>query len=279
MNKWALITGASGGIGAEMAKILGEQNYHMVLVDQTENGLEQLAASMAKSNSKIRILTMVIDLCEDDAAEKVYRRVKSEAINLEILINNAGFGTLGYFSKIDWQREQRMIRLHVETLTLLTKLFLSEMLKAGQGKILNVASVAAFRPSPLMAVYNATKAYILSFSEAISNEVKGSGVSVTVLCPGLTRTGFQKNVGVGSPDFTKNRWLSDGAEKVARSGIKAMHAGKAIVIPGILNNLLITIQRILPRSMITSLMRKVQEKNRRFLTAMATVHKIPADHE
>lgn len=273
MNRWALITGASGGIGAEMAKILSSDNYHLILVDQSEIGLKELATSISRSNAQIRIITMTIDLCVEHAAIEVYRKVKAEAIDLEILINNAGFGALGFFNELDWNRENRMIRLHVETLTYLTKVFLRDMLIAGRGKILNVASVAAFRPSPLMAVYNATKAYILSFSEAISNEVKGSGVSITVLCPGLTRTGFQKNVGVGSPDFIKNHWLSDSAEQVARSGIKAMHANKSIVVPGFLNNLLISIQRILPRKIITSLMRKVQEKNRRFLKTYDPDHK------
>ena len=160
-----------------------------------------------------------------------------------------------------------MIRLHIETLTHLTKLFLSDMLKKGHGKILNVASVAGYQPSPLMAVYNATKAYVLSFSEALANEVKGTGVTVTVLCPGLTRTGFQKNVGVGDPDFSKNNWISDGPDRVARSGIKAMQAGKSVVVPGFLNKLLITIQRFLPRSVVTLLVRRIQERNRRFVKA------------
>jgi short-subunit dehydrogenase len=265
MNKWALITGAATGIGAEMAKILANDGHHLFLVDQSETGLHELQQLIYNTCPATITSLLVIDLCMEEAAADIYSRVQNEKINLDILINNAGFGTLGLFQDLDWEREQRMIRLHVETLTHLTKLFLQDMLSVRRGKILNVASVAGFQPSPLMAVYNATKAYIISFTEAISNEVAGTGVTITVLCPGLTKTGFQKNVGVGNPDFTKSKWFSDEAPVVAKLGIRGMQAGKTIVIPGILNKILATLHRFLPRRMVTRLVRMIQEKNRSFL--------------
>jgi short-subunit dehydrogenase len=135
------------------------------------------------------------------------------------------------------------------------------MLLRGSGNILNVASVAGFQPSPLMAVYNATKAYILSFTEAIANEVRGTGVAVTVLCPGLTRTDFQQTVG-GDPGFTRSHWLSSSAEDVARYGLRAMQKGKVVAVPGLFNQLLANAYRFLPRRVVTQLVRRVQEKNR-----------------
>lgn len=273
MNKWALITGASSGIGASMSKVLAEEGYNLILVDKVDFKKQEVYPFISKAYPHLIMHSILIDLTKEDAAKIIYQDVKNKNIKLDILINNAGFGILGLFSEIDWEKEKRMIRLHIETLTYLTKLFLSDMLIAGEGKILNVASVAAFQPSPLMAVYNATKAYILSFSAALANEVKGSGVSVTVLCPGLTRTGFQKSVGVGDPDFTKNSWFSDDPDQIARIGIRAMHLGKSEVIPGILNKTLVIIQRFLPRSLVTRLMRKIQENNRKFLATRSKKRK------
>lgn len=265
MSKWALITGSSGGLGFEMAKILAEDQFNLILIDQSENNLENLNKMLFQINSQIKLHFLTIDLCTENAADEIYRKLTAEHIYPDVLINNAGFGTLGLFNEIPWEREKRMIRLHIETLTQLTLLFLKDMISRGDGKILNVASVAGFQPSPLMAVYNATKAYILSFTEAIAQEVKGTGVTVTVLCPGLTRTGFQNTVGVGTPDFTKTSWLSDSAENVAMAGIRAMRAGKIVVVPGLVNKFLANAHRFLPRNTVTGLVRKIQEKNRRII--------------
>ncbi|NND09349.1 MAG: SDR family oxidoreductase [Saprospiraceae bacterium] len=265
MNKWALITGASGGIGTEMAKILAKDGYDLLLVDISETRLQDLQQLVADTSPNTITNLIIVDLCQEEAAIDIYRHVQNEKINLHVLINNAGFGTLGLFPEVQWERDKRMIRLHVETLTHLTKLFLKDMLNQSEGKILNVASVAGFQPSPLMAVYNATKSYIISFTEAIANEVQGTGVTITVLCPGLTKTGFQKSVGVGNPDFTRKKWLSDEAHSVAKLGINGMQAGKVMVIPGILNNILANLHRFLPRRIVTRLARKIQEKNRSFL--------------
>lgn len=266
MSKWALITGSSGGLGSEMARILAQDQYNLILVDQSESNLENQKQMLFQIDSQIELHFMTIDLCTENAADQIYHKLIAEHIYPDVLINNAGFGTLGLFNEIPWEREKRMIRLHIETLTQLTLLFLKDMISRGDGKILNVASVAGFQPSPLMAVYNATKAYILSFTEAIAHEVKGTGVTITVLCPGLTPTGFQNTVGVGTPDFTKNRWLSDSAESVAMAGIRAMQAGKIVVVPGLVNKFLANAHRFLPRNTVTALVRKIQEKNRRFIS-------------
>jgi uncharacterized protein len=265
MRPWALITGAASGIGVEIARKLAEEGYHLILIDQSEMGLEELQQMLLQTHPDFTFLTMTLDLCRENVAAEIHRHLTDRNIYPEVLINNAGFGTLGLFHEIDWEREKRMIRLHVETLTHLTKVFLNDMVSRGSGKVLNVASVAGFQPSPLMAVYNATKAYILSFSEAIANEVQGTGVTVSVLCPGLTRTGFQKTVGVGNPDLTKSDWFSDAANRVARAGIKGMQSGEVIIVPGIFNKFLSNAYRFLPRNVVTGLVRKIQEKNRRFL--------------
>ena len=260
------MTGAAGGIGAAMARILAKDGINLFLVDLSEKTLNDTKKSISDQYPDIQIYVCCKDLCREESANELFQAVKKKEINLEILINNAGFGTLGFFSDTEWKREKGMIRLHIETVTHLTKLFLPEMLSKGTGKIMNVASVAGFLPSPLMAVYNASKAYVLSFSQAVANEIQDSGVTITVLCPGLTRTGFQKGVGVGNPGFTQNNFFSDSAENVARLAIKKMFQGKVIVVPGVLNNLLLFIQRFLPRNEITRLVRRIQEKNRHFLS-------------
>ena len=248
-----------------MAKLMAKKNFNLLLIDLWEAELLELKRNVAVVQPELHIEIVGVDLCEENIAVHIYNLVREKNVDVQVLINNAGFGTLGLFVETDWDRERRMIQLHVETLTHLTKLFLKDMIKEGSGRILNVASVAGFQPSPLMAVYNATKAYILSFSEAIANEVSGTGVTVTVLCPGLTRTGFQKTVGSGDPAFTKNTWYSSSAEDVAKFGIKAMLHGRTLAVPGMLNRIFANLYRFLPRKIVVQLVRKVQEKNRVFL--------------
>ena len=262
MAKTALVTGASGGIGMELAQLLAAENYHLILADYRERELTDVAKRLKRAFPELDIDAIAMDLAAPGAAQALFQKAGKP---VHVLINNAGFGVVGHFKDTDWERENRMIHLHVLTLTELCKLFGREMAAAGSGRIMNVASVAGFQPSPLMAVYNATKAYVLSFSEAIANELKGTGVTVTVLCPGLTITGFQEAVGVGSPKMTANRLISAGAREVAQYGLKAMMKGKTIAIPGLLNRIFATLHRVLPRNTVTSLVRKAQERNRRFL--------------
>jgi short-subunit dehydrogenase len=263
MDQTALLTGASSGIGLELAKLLAGDGIHLVLVDIREDALLDFQRQLQAQHPSLRVVTLVEDLAQPDAADRVFQAVRERGLEVDLLINNAGFGALGPFVQNDWEKEGRMLQLHVHTLTHFCKLFIPGMVARGRGRVMNVASVAGFQPSPLMAVYNASKAYVLSFSEAIANELEGTGVTVTVLCPGLTRTGFQAGVGVGEARFTKRSWLSASAGEVAEFGYRAMFGGKTVAIPGVLNVALATAHRFLPRKTMVRMVRKVQERNRK----------------
>ena len=188
-GKTALITGASGGIGYEFAKLLAKDCNTLVLVARSKDRLKEIKKEL-ETASPISVIVVAQDLSEPDAAEKIFRRLESEHIIVDILINNAGFGDHGAFVETDWRKEEKMIAVNISALTEMTKLFLKGMVERKSGRILNVASTAAFQPGPFLAVYYASKAYVLSFSEVIVNELKGKGVTVTALCPGPTATGF-----------------------------------------------------------------------------------------
>jgi short-subunit dehydrogenase len=257
-NKTALVTGAGSGLGLEFSKLLAKDNYNLVLVDVDKRALEEVKNSIKKKhNTKVEVLMK--DLSRANASQEIFEFVNGRS--LDVLINNAGFGLFGPFAQTNWHRESDMLHLHIMTTTQMTKLFLKGMLQRGSGHILNVSSLAAFEPGPLMSIYYASKAYILSFSEAIANELKGSGVSVTALCPGPTKTRFQEVVANSS---SKNRIQMNMAssKKVAKIGYKAMMAGKEIVIPGLLNKVIAFLPRLMPRNKVTSIVRKIQEKNR-----------------
>ena len=186
--KTSVVTGGASGIGLEFVKILLNDNYKVFVIDNNKKNLKDLKSKLNSGNFSC----INEDLSERSSPIKIYEKLKDQKI--DILINNAGFGTFGKFYKTNWKIEEKMINLHVLNTTLLTKLFLKDMVKRNEGKILNISSVAAFQPGPLMSLYYATKAYILHFTEAISNEVKDKNISISVLCPGQTNTNFQKNV-------------------------------------------------------------------------------------
>jgi short-subunit dehydrogenase len=265
LKRAVLITGAASGIGAAFARLCASEYPHLLLVDRDESALHRLCVSLKDQHPDVTVEAWLADLTDSDIAVELHDKIAVGRYQVELLINNAGFGSLGFFSDLDWHREQAMIRIHVETLTHLTKLCLKDMIVEGSGAIINVASVAGFVPSPLMAVYNATKAYILSFSEALANEVSTLGITVTTLCPGLTRTGFQQRVGAGEPAFTKSSWLSMDPDDVARYGMRAMRRGKTIAVPGHLNRFVVLLYRWLPRQWVVRAVRRVQESNRTFL--------------
>ena len=251
--KTAVVTGGASGIGLEFVKLLISDNYKVFVVDNSKKNLSELSS---KLNSK-DIESIHQDLSKTDSPEKLYKILKKE--NIDVLINNAGFGTFGKFYKTDWKKEKDMINLHVLNTTYLTKLFLRDMIKKNEGKILNIASVAAFQPGPLMSLYYATKAYILHFTEAISNEVKDKNISISVLCPGQTKTNFQKNV---SSKRNKINFNTASPVKVAKYGYESLKKNVTISVPGFWNNLIVFLVRILPRSTSTSIVRYIQEKNR-----------------
>ncbi len=258
MNKTAIITGAASGIGYELSLLLAKDSYNLILIDLNMANLQEVKTTILNLYS-CKINCIEKDLSRKDAASEVYAEIKE--ISVDVLINNAGFGIFGTFSKTDWERESEMLNLHIHTTTHLTKLFLPQMIDRNSGKILNIASLAAFQPGPLMALYYASKAYILSFSEAIANELKETGVSITVLCPGQTKTAFQKTVSKTSSKIAGD-FYGACPKKVAKSGYNALLKGKTVIVPGRFNKFLSFLPRVVPRSFATSMVRKIQEKNR-----------------
>lgn len=258
MNKTALITGATSGIGNELAYIHAKQGGNLVLVARSKEKLEQIKNEL-ENKYKIVVYVITKDLSFKDSAKEVYDEVVKSNITVDYLINNAGFGDFGLFNESDWAKLERMINLNITALTQFTKLFLSDMIKLGNGKIMNVASTAAFQPGPTMAVYYATKAYVLSFSEAINNEAKNTGVTVTTLCPGPTKSGFQVAASMNESRIIKGRQLPTSKE-VAEYGYKAMLKGKSVAIHGLLNYLLANSVRFFPRSFVIKATRFVQNK-------------------
>jgi short-subunit dehydrogenase len=253
----ALITGAASGIGYELACIFAAENYNLVLVDRNEFKLLEMAIDF-KEKFNIFIKTIVKDLSIPTAPEEIFTQLQQEEINIDILVNNAGFGTYGLFNETDLMTELEMLQVNLVCLTHLTKLFLKNMVKQGRGKILNVASAAAFQPGPLMAVYFATKAYVLSFSEAVANELEGTGVTVTVLCPGSTVSAFHERTGMADSKLVKGQKMMD-AQTVAQIGYDALMRCQTIVVPGFVNKLLAKIVGFFPRNLVTKVVRSMQE--------------------
>jgi len=254
----ALITGASNGIGLELAKIHASKGDNLVLVARNKAKLDTLKVELKKKYS-VKILTIGKDLSEINAAQEVYETTTKQNIQVDYLINNAGFGDFGMFVETDWMKEQQMINLNINTLTQFTKLYLKDMVKRRNGKIMNVASTAAFQPGPTMAIYCATKAFVLSFSEAIANEVADKGVTVTALCPGATESGFQAAAAMEKSALVKGKKLPTSHE-VAEYGYEAMMKGKTVAIHGFLNWILANSVRFSPRAMIVKISRKMLDK-------------------
>jgi short-subunit dehydrogenase len=260
MKNYALITGASGGIGFDLAKLLAKDKHNLVLIARSEDKLKEIKSSFEKDHG-INILIITVDLSVPESASKVFDELEKQDIHIDILINNAGFGDFGIFAECDWQKQEQMINLNILALTKLTRLFLPAMIKLGNGRIMNVASTAAFQPGPLMSVYYATKAFVLSFTYAIANEIKGTGVKITALCPGPTDTGFVSAASLeGSKLFKtfKPKTSSD----VALFGYKRMMKGKLLAIPGAMNKLMVWSIRFTPRKLITFVVRAIQEKDK-----------------
>jgi short-subunit dehydrogenase len=256
-NQTALITGASGGIGYELAKLFARDHHNMVLVARSADKLAQVAKELQTQG--VTVKTIALDLAEPPAPKFLFDQLQREAIAIDILINNAGFGAFGEFAQMPEQEILGQIHLNVTALTELTRLFLPPMLQRRSGRIMNVASTAAFQPGPLMAVYYATKAYVLSFSEAIANELRNSGVTVTCFCPGATHTGFAKRAGTENSRLFKQVGAMP-AEKVALDGYRALMEGRGVAIPGAHNWVVAQSVRFAPRRMVTAVSRWIAEK-------------------
>lgn len=254
----ALITGASQGIGEEFARLFAKDYYDLILVARSRDKLEKLSAGL-RADRGIQIRLLVKDLTEPNAPHQIFQELKQASIAVDILVNNAGFGVHGFFRETDWEREAQMIEINIRALTHLTKLFLPGMVERKKGRILNVASTAAFQPGPLMAVYYASKAYVLSYSEALQNELAGTGVTCSVLCPGPTRSGFQEASGQsGNLLLFKLTFME--AAAAAHAGYKGLMKGNTVIVPGLMNKFLAFMTRFSPRCLAPWIVRKMQEK-------------------
>jgi short-subunit dehydrogenase len=251
----ALITGASSGIGAELAKLCAAAGNDVVLVARRVEPMQALADGLAR-DCGVQARVLEADLSDPAAPEVIRERLGQTPI--DILINNAGFGLQGPYAETEWAAEARMIQVNVTALAHLTKLLLPAMLARRSGRILNVASTAAFVPGPLMAVYYASKAFVVSFSHAIAAETQATGVTVTVLCPGATITGFEEAAGLQSTRLFRGPAMD--AASVARIGYRAMMAGKPEVIAGLRNRLMIFGVRFAPRTMLAKVTRSLNSK-------------------
>lgn len=255
--KQAVITGAASGLGLELCRLLAGDSHALVMVDKDGEGLER-AAKFIREVSGIQARTIQKDLGINGAAEELFTEL--EHLDIDILINSAGFGLFGFFSESDWAMEEAMLQLHVLNLTRLTKLVVRKMILRGSGRIMNVSSLAALQPGPLMNIYYASKAYIHFFSEALANEVKGSGVTVTVLLPGLFNTNFASTAArySGAPE-KKEKIVTTSVNEVAGKALKGMMKGRIRVIPGFSNKLLALAPRLLPRNLMLFALRRIQE--------------------
>ena len=256
MKNYALITGASGGIGFELAKLLAKDSKNLVLVARNEKTLTEVKDELLKINKTIDIKIIVCDLSEVESAKFVKSQTDLLNGEIDILINNAGFGDFGKYWETKYDKETQMINLNITSLAQLTKLYIPDMIKNGSGKILNVASVAAFMPGSYMTVYYATKAFVLSYTEGLSGELKGTGVTVSALCPGPTKTGFEEKAELGNSDLFKAMPVAT-ASSVAKTAYKGFLKGKPIIITGFLNKVTVFIIRFIPRCIVRNMVKSV----------------------
>jgi uncharacterized protein len=257
MNKTVLITGASSGIGLEFASLFAKDGYHLVLNARNESRLQEIANELTATYG-VKVTVAAKDLSIPESADELTSELASAGIEVEVLINNAGFAAYGPFNETSWKEEKDMLQVNITALTTLTKQLLPGMIKRNSGKILNVASTAAFQPGPLMAVYYATKAYVLSFSEAVNYELRNTNVSVTALCPGATATNFEKRASLESSRLFQSGAMD--AHDVALEGYNALMEKKSLEIPGFKNKALANLVRFLPRKSVLKIVHFVQDK-------------------
>jgi len=253
----ALITGASSGIGRELAKIFAKNGYNILIVARRKDLLLELKEEISKEYS-VDVHIIISDLSKPDMPNKLYDGVKSLGIKIDVLVNNAGFGEYGNFKDASLERTEDMINLNILALTKLTRLFMNDIIES-KGAILNVASTAAFQPGPLMSVYFATKSYVLSFSEAIAEELKDEGVTVTALCPGPTISGFQEAANLSGSKLLEGKKIPS-SKDVAEYGYNALMNGKRVAIHGAQNKLMVHAVKFLPRKTITKMVKNFQKK-------------------
>ena len=259
MAHTALITGASVGIGLELARQFARGGYDLVLVARTEDKLKVVADEMRKLG--VRADYILSDLSKPEAPLALFSDVRNRDLTIDVLVNNAGFGALGKFHEIDPQRQLDMIQVNITALVELTHLFLQGMVARNRGGILNVASTASFQPGPHMAIYYASKAFVLSFSEAIAEELRNTPITVTALCPGPTESEFRSRAKMDdSPAFRSKLIPTMTAAAVARAGYEGFVKGKRLVVPGLMNKVGVQANRLGPRRLITKVAGKINRR-------------------
>lgn len=256
-EQFALITGATSGIGLELAKIFAINGYNMVIVARTENEL-RATAELLENKGAPKVIPVPADLFEPNAAADLYDMVAAMDIKVDILVNNAGQGAYGKFVENDLNDELKIIQLNVSSLVVLTKLYLKDMVSRGSGKILNVSSIAGKTPGPWQAVYHGTKAFVHSFNEAVNYEIKDTGVTLTSLLPGATATDFFNKADMESAKVVAEGDLAD-AKQVAKDGYEALMDGKDMVVSGLKNKLNVALGNVTPDSKQAAIMNEQQK--------------------
>lgn len=256
----AIITGASSGIGRDLAELFARDGHDLILVARRQDALESLARTLAQRYG-VSCDPFVADLSRRLEREHLAARIRTVDQHVDALVNNAGIGTHGYFHETDLERELALIEVNITAVVHLTKVVLPGMLARKRGRIMNVSSVAAFQPGPLMAAYYASKAFVQSFSEALAEEVDGSGVTVTAICPGPTVTEFHESAGIGSnaPNVGAPRMTS---REVAEAAYRGAAQGKRVVVTGLRNKVVVLANRLLTRRRMTRIVRRLQERRR-----------------
>lgn len=253
-----LITGASSGIGLELARAFAAHGHPLILTARNSDELLKIAADL-KSAYEVPVYTIARDLEEANAADEIAEELESQGIPVHVLVNNAGLGFLGNFWDMPFERDLSMLRVNIGAMVHLTKLFLPQMIARGSGRVLNTASIASFEPGPTLAVYHATKAFVLSLSEALATELEGTGITVTALCPGATDTDFFPKAGmVDTWAFQKGKVMSP--REVAELGYKAAIKGERVVVAGVVNKLMVFSRHLMPEAAQAAINEKMYEK-------------------
>jgi short-subunit dehydrogenase len=257
-GRWALITGASSGLGVDFAKQLAERGMHLVLVARREDRMQTLATEL-RQRHRVEVDVIALDLGKPESAQSLHEQTRSREI--DVVVNNAGFGLYGRELDLPWHREREMLELDMLTVTQLSRLYAQDMVRRGRGRILNVASVAGTQPAPTFAAYGAAKSYVINYSVSLRQELKGSGVGCTVLAPGATATEFFDVSQAAETLYI--RIVKMGSEEVVRAGVRGMLQNRALVIPGILNKLSVLGMNLLPRSWVATIVHFVMSRQQK----------------